>query len=142
MIGCWVDPDFMAKIDSARRGTPRSQFFRDAIADKLKSVGIPVEPEEAQAPDRAGKGGRPRLSSEEKADRRTAQQIVNQRMKGDIADVKRRARKGTTAGPSEGSASPGPVSRGGVKRGGLDATGTSDRGGSPSAVERKSKGLG
>lgn len=60
MIGCWCDSGFLAKIDRARRSLTRSQFCREALAAKLRSLGIEVSDAEIASPDRVGKGGRPR----------------------------------------------------------------------------------
>ena len=57
LIGCWCDEEFVDKIDDARGITSRSQFARDALVAKLKSMGIHVPVEKTKAPDRAGKGG-------------------------------------------------------------------------------------
>ena len=57
LIGCWCDEDFVKEIDEARGSISRSQFARDALLEKLVSMGIHVLPEKAAAPDRAGKGG-------------------------------------------------------------------------------------
>jgi hypothetical protein len=57
MIGCWCDETFVEKIDRARRALTRSQFCRDAIAEKLRSMGVDVPDREVAHPDRAGKGG-------------------------------------------------------------------------------------
>ena len=57
MIGCWCEAAFVEKIDYARRSRTRSQFCREAIAEKLRTLGIEVSEHEAASPDRAGKGG-------------------------------------------------------------------------------------
>ena len=57
LLGFWCDPDFLGEIDRARGHTPRSQFMRDALTEKLSSLGIEVPVEKTVAPDRAGKGG-------------------------------------------------------------------------------------
>jgi hypothetical protein len=58
LIGCWVDLDFLAAIDKARGEQGRSQFFRDALAEKLeRDEGVMMLREKVVAPDRAGKGG-------------------------------------------------------------------------------------
>ncbi len=57
MIGCWCDQSLVEKIDRARGTRTRSQFCREAIAEKLRAVGVPVSEHEATPPDRAGKGG-------------------------------------------------------------------------------------
>jgi len=61
MIGCWCDETFVEKIDRARGPRTRSQFCREAIAEKLRALGISVPEHEANSPDRAGKGGPRRI---------------------------------------------------------------------------------
>ena len=58
MIGCWCEDQFVSKIDLARGRVSRSQFCRDALLEKLKTMGITVTESEASPPDRRGKGGR------------------------------------------------------------------------------------
>lgn len=60
MIGFWADPDFVAEIDRVRGHVSRSQFVRDALAEKLAREGVAVPRIKTVAPDRQGKGGRPR----------------------------------------------------------------------------------
>ena len=57
MIGCWCETTFVEKIDRVRGPRTRSQFCREAIADKLRSLGVDVRDHEIISPDRAGKGG-------------------------------------------------------------------------------------
>jgi hypothetical protein len=57
LVGCWCSESFVKKIDHARGEKSMSQFCREALREKLESVGIDVTPEESRAPDRAGKGG-------------------------------------------------------------------------------------
>ena len=57
MIGCWCDEALVEKVDRARRSRTRSQFCREAIAEKLRSMGFDVSEAEAASPDRRGKGG-------------------------------------------------------------------------------------
>jgi len=57
MIGCWCDEMLVEKIDRARRSRTRSQFCREALAEKLRSLGFEVSDRETASPDRAGKGG-------------------------------------------------------------------------------------
>ena len=57
MIGCWCDESFIAKLDRARGSRTRSQFCREAIADKLRAMGMDVPEQETISPDRKGKGG-------------------------------------------------------------------------------------
>jgi hypothetical protein len=57
-----VSNDFLAAVDKAMEQlgySNRSQFIRDAIAEKLVAAGRKIKPGLAQAPSRAGKGGRP-----------------------------------------------------------------------------------
>ena len=61
MIGCWCEAAFVGKIDCARRSRTRSQFCREAIAEKLRILGFDVSEHETASPDRAGKGGRKRV---------------------------------------------------------------------------------
>jgi hypothetical protein len=57
MIGCWCDEALVDKIDRARRSRTRSQFCREAIAEKLRTLGFEVPEAETASPDRRGKGG-------------------------------------------------------------------------------------
>ena len=56
MIGCWCEQALVEKIDRARRTRSRSEFCREALAEKLRSMGVEVAEHEAASPDRAGKG--------------------------------------------------------------------------------------
>lgn len=59
MLGLWLHEEFVSEIDRARGRDSRSQFARDAIAEKLaRDHGVNLEPSKRNAPDRAGKGGR------------------------------------------------------------------------------------
>jgi hypothetical protein len=61
LIGCHLDADFVAAIDRARKGRSRSQFLREALHYYLSECcGIRLAEEKKHAPDRTGKGGRPR----------------------------------------------------------------------------------
>jgi hypothetical protein len=60
LIGCHIDNDFAAEIDAARGSKSRSDFLREAIWKYLESTGKRLPPQYKHAPDRAGKGGRPR----------------------------------------------------------------------------------
>jgi hypothetical protein len=60
MIGCWCEAALVEKIDCARGSRTRSQFCREAIAEKLRALGMQVPERETASPDRAGKGGRRR----------------------------------------------------------------------------------
>lgn len=57
MIGSWCEQSFVDKIDEGRGTISRSQFCRDALAEKLDRMGIVVPIQEVYSPDRAGKGG-------------------------------------------------------------------------------------
>jgi len=50
-VGIWISDVLADKIEQARGSTPRSQFFRDAVAELLASKGFPVG-DEKNAPDR------------------------------------------------------------------------------------------
>ncbi len=53
---------FLEEIDAAlpKAGfSDRSKFIREAIYQRLRSLGFDIEPEEPTAPSRKGKGGRP-----------------------------------------------------------------------------------
>lgn len=61
LIGCHIDNAFLAEIDAARNGKNRSDFFREALYVYLTdNLGITVPERYKYAPDRTGKGGRPR----------------------------------------------------------------------------------
>ena len=56
MVTFWADAELLSTIDSARKRPPksdRSQFIRDAIVEKLRALGFPVDAALAEAPDRA-----------------------------------------------------------------------------------------
>jgi hypothetical protein len=58
MITFWADGELLTTLDSARKRPPkldRSQFIRNALIDKLRDLGYPVDEALAQAPDRASK---------------------------------------------------------------------------------------
>ena len=57
MIGCWCEQALVEKIDHARASHTRSHFCREAIAEKLRTLGFKVSDQEVSAPDRKGKGG-------------------------------------------------------------------------------------
>ncbi len=60
LVGCHVSSEFLSEIDRARGGKSRSDFLREALYDHLKRMGYTL-PEAAKfAPDRSGKGGRPK----------------------------------------------------------------------------------
>lgn len=59
LVGCHVDDRFLREIDKARGTKSRSDFFREALFKYLgPDSGLPQSI--TAAPDRAGKGGRPR----------------------------------------------------------------------------------
>lgn len=59
LLGFWADPELALRVDAARGHSSRSQFLRDALAEKLANLGIDVPRGMVVAPDRAGKGGQP-----------------------------------------------------------------------------------
>ncbi|HOB32294.1 MAG TPA: hypothetical protein PKH32_05380 [Verrucomicrobiota bacterium] len=61
MIGCWCEEALVAKIDKARGQQTRSQFCREALAEKLRRLGVDVAAEEIASPSSIGKGG-PRVT--------------------------------------------------------------------------------
>lgn len=63
LIGCHVDAAFAAAIDRARGGKSRSDFLREALFSYLASCGITIPEALKYAPDRTGKGGRPKKPS-------------------------------------------------------------------------------
>lgn len=63
LIGCHVDAHFAAEIDRARKGHSRSDFLRSALYQRLQDLGYKLPEEMKYAPDRAGKGGRPRKAA-------------------------------------------------------------------------------
>lgn len=60
LVAFSLDKELEKAIDSARGGKSRSQFIREALAMKL-GVSLHL----AEAPDRAGKGGRPKKNDDE-----------------------------------------------------------------------------
>ena len=59
-----ASPDFLKAIEEGRkqfRALDRSQFIRDAIAEKLRALGIEYKSGEELRPDRMGKGGPKKL---------------------------------------------------------------------------------
>ena len=64
MIGIWCGADFVEKIDAARGAISRSQFVRDALKELCGKNGVPVSEKSTLAPDRAGKGGPKKVSSD------------------------------------------------------------------------------
>lgn len=59
-MGCHVDERFAREIDAARGGKSRSEFLREAIHSYMCCKGRELPESFKYAPDRAGKGGRPR----------------------------------------------------------------------------------
>ncbi|WP_193214953.1 hypothetical protein [Luteolibacter marinus] len=57
LITLHVDGRLFEAAEKCRRGSPRSQWIRDAILEKLQREGIEIPDEAAFAPDRSGKGG-------------------------------------------------------------------------------------
>lgn len=60
LIGCHVEEEFAAAIDAARKGKGKSDFFREALYFYLESLGYKLPENLKFAPDRSGKGGRPK----------------------------------------------------------------------------------
>jgi hypothetical protein len=52
LITCPLDADFLAEIDRARGRKNRSQFLREAIAEKLNGMGFRVSEDMVFPPDR------------------------------------------------------------------------------------------
>ena len=62
LIGCHLDAKFVEAIDRARGVKSRSQFLREVLHWYLSTqCGIRLPTAMQHAPDRAGKGGRPRM---------------------------------------------------------------------------------
>jgi hypothetical protein len=94
MIGCWCDEALVEKIDHARRSRTRSEFCREAIAEKLRALGFEVPEHETASPDRAGKGGpKPTVYP---IPRHAAQ--LNEPGTGTAAAARRRSRKPPASG--------------------------------------------
>lgn len=60
MIGVRVDDELLDEIDRVRGSMSRSDFVRLATYNALKEAGTSLPESIISAPDRAGKGGRPR----------------------------------------------------------------------------------
>lgn len=60
LIALRVDADLLAEIDAKRGRVSRSEFLRNAVYAELQSLGTDLPASVTAAPDRAGKGGRPR----------------------------------------------------------------------------------
>lgn len=73
LITLHADGALAAAAESARKkaGKSRSQWIREAILEKAEREGIPLPPELARAPDRAGKGGRPKVPAPQYTAKRT-----------------------------------------------------------------------
>lgn len=59
-IGFPVDAELLAAIDKQRGPKSRSLFIREAIFKDLEEMGVGLSPQIVRAPDRVGKGGRPK----------------------------------------------------------------------------------
>jgi hypothetical protein len=59
-IGLPVDAELLAAIDKQRGPKSRSLFIREAIYKDLDEMGVGLSPDIVRAPDRVGKGGRPK----------------------------------------------------------------------------------
>jgi hypothetical protein len=55
LISCPMDADLLSEIDGKRGRKSRSQFIREALAEKLKSLGIAVPDSLIYPPDRVSK---------------------------------------------------------------------------------------
>jgi hypothetical protein len=60
LIALRVDADLLAEIDAKRGRVSRSEFLRNAVYAELQALGTDLPANVTAAPDRAGKGGRPR----------------------------------------------------------------------------------
>jgi hypothetical protein len=69
LIGFRVGPELLDEIDRKRGRLSRSEFLRQAVFAELKDLGSDLNEEATTAPDRKGKGGRPRkrIQTPEKA---------------------------------------------------------------------------
>jgi len=70
LITLYMKETFLRALDRAFPAagySARSEFIRDAILEKLQSMGILLPASEAAAPSRAGKGGRPHKRKHQKA---------------------------------------------------------------------------
>lgn len=56
-IGFQADAELLREIEAMRGGLSRSHFVREAVAEKLRGMGINVAEQLVNPPDRAGKGG-------------------------------------------------------------------------------------
>jgi hypothetical protein len=57
LVGFRCDPELREQLELALRGTPMSQFLREAVIEKLATILGPLDPRLAKAPSRLGKGG-------------------------------------------------------------------------------------
>jgi hypothetical protein len=60
LIALRVDAALLAEIDAKRGRVSRSEFLRNAVYAELQAQGTELPATVTAAPDRAGKGGRPR----------------------------------------------------------------------------------
>jgi hypothetical protein len=73
LIGSYLDADFVAAIDKARKGKTRSQFLREVLFWYItKECRIHLPAEFMHAPDRTGKGGRRKLIAVEEGKKKGA----------------------------------------------------------------------
>lgn len=63
LIALRVDAALLAEIDAKRGRVSRSEFLRNAVYAELQSQGTELPASVTAAPDRAGKGGRPRKAA-------------------------------------------------------------------------------
>lgn len=66
LLNLYVNDSFLELIDTALPElgyANRSEFIRSAIREKLQANGLKVAPSIAAAPNRVGKGGRPRRAN-------------------------------------------------------------------------------
>jgi hypothetical protein len=62
-IGAFLDRELVFALDSGRGSLSRSAFVREALVEKLQRCGVRVRAGISDAPDRTGKGGRPRKAA-------------------------------------------------------------------------------
>lgn len=62
LVALAIHEDILKEVERSRKkaGRDRSTFIREALIDYLNARGASLNPELAFAPDRTGKGGRPR----------------------------------------------------------------------------------
>jgi hypothetical protein len=73
LISLHVEEELYEAAEKSRGRVNRSQWIRDAIVEKLKREGIPLPEGIELAPDRAGKGGRPKKADNPAAVARAAE---------------------------------------------------------------------